>query len=189
MKKILFMAVFIVLTVSPSKALAFDYLKFALGIGSGYVIHEVAHQAVAEINDTPFRWKNGFGSRWITSNSASNREKRELASAGLGSQVLSTEIILNTKIPKENEYVIGILAFNVVNALMYVVSDGIMNPDDNYGDIEMMDKAGLDRDYVGTFLVAHSLFALYRIYYKTNIPAYLEMSKNEIKLGVTIYKW
>src|SRR3989344_5783812 len=89
----------------------------------------------------------------------------------------------------KREYVIGILAFNVVNALMYVVSDGIMNPDDNYGDIEMMDKAGLDRDYVGTFLVAHSLFALYRIYYKTNIPAYLEMSKNEIKLGVTIYKW
>ena len=65
MKKILFTAVFIALTVSPSKALAFDYLKFTLGIGSGDLIHEVADQAVAEINDTPFRWKNGFGRRWI----------------------------------------------------------------------------------------------------------------------------
>ncbi len=173
-----------------STAFAFDYLKFALGVGSGYVIHEAAHQAVAEVNGTPFKWQKGFGSTWVTSNKTSDSERYELASAGLGSQVLSTEIILNTKdIPKDNEYVIGILTFNVVNALIYVVSDGIMYPNDNHGDIEVMDKAGLDRDYVNTFLIVHSLYTIYRAYYKTDIPVYMTMSKNEIKMGITILKW
>ena len=81
------------------------------------------------------------------------------------------------------------LTFNIVNALLYVVSDGILNPDDNYGDIEMMDKAGLKKEYVSAFLVVHSLYSIYRAYYKTDIPVYLTMSKNEIKMGVTILKW
>lgn len=186
MKKI----IILLLLFIPNTAFAFDYLKFALGVGSGYVIHEAAHQAVAEVNGTPFKWQNGFGSTWVTSNKTSDSERYELASAGLVSQVLSTEIILNTKdIPKDNEYVIGLLTFNVLNALLYVVSDGVISPHDNYGDIEMMDKAGLDRDYVGTFLVVHSLYTIYRAYYKTDIPVYLTMNKNEIKIGVTILKW
>lgn len=179
-----------ILLLTPKHAYPFDYLKFALGVGSGYVIHEAAHQAVAEVNGTPFKWQKGFGSTWVTSNNTSDSERYELASAGLGSQVLSSEIILNTKkIPKDSEYVIGILTFNVLNALLYVVSDGIMNPNDNYGDIEMMDKAGLDREYVNTFLIVHSLFTIYRAYYKTDIPAYMTISKNEIKVGVTILRW
>ncbi len=179
-----------IILLTPKHAYPFDYLKFALGVGSGYVIHEAAHQAVAEVNGTPFKWKKGFGSTWVTSNNTSDSERYELASAGLGSQILSSEIILNSKsIPKDSEYVIGILTFNVLNALLYVVSDGVMNPHDNYGDIEMMDKAGLDRDYVGTFLVVHSLYTIYRAYYKTDIPAYMTMSKNEIKVGVTILRW
>ena len=173
-----------------STAFAFDYLKFALGLGSGYVIHEASHQIVAEVNGTSFKWQNGFGSTWVTSNKTSNSERYELGSAGLVSQVLSTEVILNTKkIPKDNDYVIGMLTFNIVNALLYVVSDGILNPDDNYGDIEMMDKAGLKKEYVSAFLVVHSLYSIYRAYYKTDIPVYLTMSKNEIKMGVTILKW
>ncbi len=180
---------FLVLSFT-STAFAFDYLKFALGVGSGYVIHEAAHQAVAEVNGTPFKWQKGFGSTWVTSNNTSNSERYELASAGLASQVLSTEIILNTKdIPKDNEYVIGLLAFNVINALLYAVDDGILHPNDNYGDIEMMDKAGLDRDYVISFLVVHSLYTVYRVYYKTDIPVYMSMNKNEIKMGVTIFRW
>ncbi|MBI3354178.1 MAG: hypothetical protein HY034_04750 [Nitrospirae bacterium] len=180
----------VIILLTPKHAYPFDYLKFALGVGSGYVIHEASHQAVAEVNGTPFKWKKGFGSTWVTSNNTSESERYELASAGLGSQVLSSEIILNSKsIPKDSEYVIGILTFNVVNALLYVVSDGIMKPHDNYGDIEMMDKAGLDRDYVCTFLVVHSLYTIYRAYYKTDIPAYMTMSKNEIKVGVTILRW
>ncbi len=179
-----------IISFSSDEVFAFDYLKFALGVGSGYVIHEAAHQAVADVNGTPFKWKNGFGSTWVTSNNTSDSERYELASAGLGSQVLSTEIILNTKdIPKDSEYVIGILTFNVLNALLYVVSDSVISPHDNYGDIEMMDKAGLDRDYVGTFLVVHSLYTIYRVYYKTDIPVYLTMNKNEIKMGITILKW
>ncbi len=194
MKRIKLLTMVVVLSFlflsSTSTAFAFDYLKFALGVGSGYVIHEAAHQAVAEVNGTPFKWKNGFGSAWVISNNTSDRERYELASAGLVSQVLSTEIILNTKyIPKDNEYVIGMLAFNIVNALLYVVSDGILNPDDNYGDIEMMDKAGLKREYVSAFLVVHSLYSIYRVYYKTDIPVYLSMSKNEIKMGITILRW
>lgn len=176
--------------IFTSTAFAFDYLKFALGVGSGYVIHEASHQIVAEVNGTPFKWQNGFGSTWVTSNKTSDRERYELGSAGLVSQVLSTEIILNTKkIPKDNDYVIGMLTFNIVNALLYVVSDGILSPDDNYGDIEMMDKAGLNKDYVSAFLVVHSLYSIYRAYYKTDIPVYLTISKNEIKMGVTILKW
>lgn len=190
MNVLLGIATFFLIVSLSVPAFAFDYLKFALGVGSGYVIHEASHQIVAEVNGTPFKWKNGFGSTWVTSNKTSDSERYELASAGLGSQVLSTEIILNTKdIPKDNEYVIGILTFNVLNALLYVVSDGVISPHDNYGDIEMMDKAGLDRDYVGTFLVVHSLYTIYRAYYKTDIPVYLTMNKNEIKMGVTILKW
>ncbi|MBI5182038.1 MAG: hypothetical protein HZA06_03885 [Nitrospirae bacterium] len=179
-----------ILLLTPKHAYPFDYLKFALGVGSGYVIHEAAHQVVAEVNGTPFKWQKGFGSTWVTSTNTSDSERVELASAGLGSQVLSTEVILNIKdIPKDDEYVIGILTFNVLNAILYVISDGIINPNDNYGDIEMMDKAGLDREYVNTFLIVHSLFTIYRAYYKTDIPVYMTMSKNEIKVGVTILKW
>ncbi|MFZ3091635.1 MAG: hypothetical protein WA240_13570 [Nitrospirota bacterium] len=175
---------------SSQPAYAFDYLKFALGIGSGYVIHEAAHQAVADINGTPFKWKAGSGGTWVSSSNTTDSERYELASAGLGSQILSSEIILNSKsIPKDSEYVIGMLTFNVVNALIYVVSDGIMYPNDNHGDIEVMDKAGLDKDYVSTFLIVHSLYTIYRAYYKTDIPAYMTMSKNEIKVGVTILRW
>ncbi|MEK6679056.1 MAG: hypothetical protein AABY39_06540 [Nitrospirota bacterium] len=174
----------------PQSAYAFDYLKFTLGVGSGYVIHEAAHQAVADINGTPFKWKAGTGGTWVSSSNTTDRERYELASAGLASQVLSSEIILNTKsIPKDNEYVIGMLTFNVVNALIYVVDDGILNSNDNHGDIEIMDKAGLNRDYVNTFLIVHSLYTIYRGYYKTDIPVYMTMSKNEIKVGVTILRW
>lgn len=90
---------------------------------------------------------------------------------------------------KINEYVLGILVFNIINALSYSVLDQNDGSKIGNGDIEMMDKAGLDRDYVTAFLVVHSLYSIYRVYYKTDVPVWLAVSKNEIKLGVTIYKW
>ncbi|MFZ3064519.1 MAG: hypothetical protein WA277_04445 [Nitrospirota bacterium] len=189
-KRVLPLLFLMFLFFCPQPAYAFDYLKFALGVGSGYVIHETAHQAVADVNGMPFKWKAGSGGTWVSSTNTTDSERYELASAGLGSQVLSTEIILNTKdIPKDNEYVIGMLTFNVVNALIYVATDGILYSDDNHGDIEIMDRAGLDKDYVNTFLIVHSLYTIYRGYYKTSIPVYMTMSKNEIKVGVTILRW
>ena len=110
----------------PQSAYAFDYLKFTLGVGSGYVIHEAAHQAVADVNGMPFKWKKlVLAAHGLHPHNTTDSERYELASAGLGSQVLSTEIILNTKdIPKDSEYVIGMLTFNVLNALLYVVVTG-----------------------------------------------------------------
>ena len=167
---------------------AFDYLKFAAGVGTGYIIHELSHQAVADIVHTDLSWV-GFGNNWIISNDTSKEKRVSIAGAGLASQIISTEILLNSKIEKSNEYVIGILAFNIINALAYPIMDKRDNSKIGNGDIEMMDKAGLDKDYVTAFLVAHSLYSIYRIYHKTDIPVYFTMSRKEIKFGITILKW
>lgn len=189
MKKIITLFIIVVYLFIPSTTFAFDYLKFTAGVGSGYVIHELSHQAVADFTHTDLQWKDYFGNRWEISNNTAREKRAIIAGAGLASQIMSTEIILNSQIEKSNEYVLGILAFNIVNALMYPILDQNDTSKIGNGDVEMMDKAGLDRDYVTAFLVIHSLYSIYRVYHKTDVPVWLLVSKNEIKMGVIIYKW
>lgn len=179
----------ILLFFIPKTVSAFDYLKFAAGIGGGYIIHELSHQAMADLTHTNLKWDNGFGNNWTIPKDTNKKQRVFIGGAGLASQIISTEIILNTKIKKSNEYVLGILTFNILNAVLYPILDERDNSEIGFGDVEMMDKAGLDKDYVTAFIVAHSLYSIYRIYYKTDIPIFLAISKNEVKFGITIYKW
>ena len=97
-------------------------LKFSAGIVSAYLIHEGSHVLVAGLTDTDMRWEMGTLNQPIlfTENADTKWKGFAINSAGLLSQVAGSEIILQVdKIDKNDAFVRGMMACNILNPILY----------------------------------------------------------------------
>jgi len=154
---------------------------FASGFLSGFLFHEAGHEIMARVENVDMSWSDG---RWRAY--ASGKSLRNIAWAGFGAQVISTEVILGfDKIPKDNTYVLGWLAFNVFNSFLYPLRNELMN---GYGDLETLRRTGVDTGYVEIGMVAYGLLTAYRIYKNPKFVPYVRATKEEIIMGVS-WRW
>lgn len=96
--------------------------KFAAGIASSMLVHEGAHALVAAATNTHMSWKAGNYNQPIgfTEDASSDAKGVALYSAGLLSQLVASEIILDVdKIDKNDAYVRGMMTWNVLNPILY----------------------------------------------------------------------
>jgi len=103
---------------------AFDFkeaFKFTSGIATSYAIHEGGHYFAAHVTDTDVdsHWfEDGhIVTLWMQPESYS--DGLYINSAGLMAQAICSEIILDTKVNKENPFVQGMMFWNVLNPIMY----------------------------------------------------------------------
>ena len=97
-------------------------LKFSAGIVAAFSIHEGAHVLVAGLTNTDMDWELGNYNQPIafTEHSSSDSKGAAINSAGLISQAIGSEIILQSeKIDKNDAFVRGMMAWNIVNPIMY----------------------------------------------------------------------
>jgi hypothetical protein len=99
-------------------------LKFAGGVAAAYAVHEGAHWAVGEITNTHLEWEAGSYNQPIafTEKGAGDSDGVAVYSAGLIAQVAGSELILNVdRIDKNDAFVRGMMAWNIVNPILYAL--------------------------------------------------------------------
>ena len=97
-------------------------MKFAGGIVAAFATHETAHAIVAELTDTNIEWGIGDYNQPIgfTEHATNDIDGLNLYSAGLVSQVVGSEIILRSgKIKKNDAFIRGMMAWNIINPILY----------------------------------------------------------------------
>jgi len=96
--------------------------KFSAGVVSAFMIHEASHYLAAEITGTELDWELGNYNQPLTytEKADNNTDGVILNSAGLVSQVIGSEIILQVgRIDKNDNFVRGMMAWNIVNPILY----------------------------------------------------------------------
>jgi len=99
-------------------------LKFSAGIVTAFTMHEGAHALVAELTGTDLDWEIGNYNQPIafTEHASSGAKGVAINSAGLVSQTIGSEIILQSdKIDKNDEFVRGMMAWNIMNPISYAL--------------------------------------------------------------------
>lgn len=99
-------------------------LKFTGGIVAAFSIHEASHALVAGLTGTDMNWEVGNYNQPIgfTEDAPNDFSGFALNAAGLLSQAASSEIILrNKKIDKNDAFVRGMMAWNVINPILYTL--------------------------------------------------------------------
>ncbi len=99
-------------------------LKFTAGVASSALIHEASHAAVAGITGTRMSWEAGTYNQPIgfTDHATSNSKGVAVYSAGLVSQALGAEIILQVdRIDKNDFFIRGMMLWNVLNPILYTL--------------------------------------------------------------------
>jgi hypothetical protein len=110
--------------IFSSNTYAFDLKevsKFIGGVASSYMIHEAGHYFAAEVTDTDIdvRWFEGNQIVLLYMEPESDSDGLYISSAGLVSQAMCSEVILDSKVNKDNSFVQGMMFWNVLNPIMY----------------------------------------------------------------------
>lgn len=121
--------IFLVLLLSPIPASGTEdegwplsIFKFVGGLASGALIHEGSHGLVAGLTGTNMTWEAGTYNQPIgfTDHAQSDAKGLAIYSAGFIAQAAGAEIILQVDgINKNDDYVRGMMAWNVVNPILY----------------------------------------------------------------------
>lgn len=101
-----------------------SFFKFTSGIITAYMIHESAHAFTADLNDIDLEWHTGDYNQPIAftvkKGGGSDSDRATFYSSGLMSQIVGSEVILRSKkIDKNSAYVRGIMAWNIINPILY----------------------------------------------------------------------
>ena len=99
-------------------------LKFSAGIVTAFAIHEGSHALVAGLTNTDMHWEIGTYNQPIGFTESADSDGKGLAvnSAGLISQAIGSEYILQVdKIDKNSAYVRGMMAWNILNPILYAL--------------------------------------------------------------------
>jgi len=123
-------------------------LKFSAGIASGFLIHEGSHAVVAGLTNTDMTWKWGTLNQpfAFTENADTNWKGFLVNSAGLISQSVGAEIILDCKkIDKNDAFVRGMMTWNILNPLLYSLDYWVIHSTNKInGDHYQGDLAGIE---------------------------------------------
>jgi len=122
MNKIIVILIIIILSIT--NVYAFDFkssLKFTGGMAASYMIHEAGHYFAAGVTDTDIetRWFEGNQIVLLYMEPESDGDGLYITSAGLIAQAMCSEVILDTKVNKENSFIQGMMFWNVLNPIMY----------------------------------------------------------------------
>ena len=124
MKKLL--TILLVIILLSTNTYAFDLnLKdtahFIGGAVSAYMIHEGGHYLAAEITDTDIdaRWFEGNQIVLLYMEPESRKEGAYICSAGLITQAICSEMILDMKASRDNAFIHGMMFWNILNPIMY----------------------------------------------------------------------
>lgn len=124
-------------------------LKFSAGIVVGFAIHESGHILTAYATDTDIdiEWGSIIQPLEITEHADSDSKIVAINSAGLISQAIGTEVILQVdKIDKNDAFVRGIMTCNILNPILYAIDYWfIHNTNWNKVDTYQGDIAGIER--------------------------------------------
>lgn len=97
-------------------------LKFSAGIVSAFLIHEGSHLLVAKATNTDIDWEVGNYNQPIGFTAEADNDTKGVAlySAGLTSQVIGSEVILQVdRIDKNDAFVRGMMGWNIINPILY----------------------------------------------------------------------
>jgi hypothetical protein len=97
-------------------------LKFATGVITAYALHETGHALVAQVTNTDLEWGVGTYNQPLgfTEHAEHNGDGVCLHAAGLLTQELSSEIILQSEsIDKNDNFVRGMMFWNIANPIVY----------------------------------------------------------------------
>jgi hypothetical protein len=109
-------------TGAEDESLSVSIGKFAGGLASAAAIHEGGHALVAASTGTHLTWEAGTYNQPIgfTDHAKSDAKGLAVYSAGFIAQAAGAEIILQADgIKKNDNYVRGMMAWNIVNPLLY----------------------------------------------------------------------
>jgi hypothetical protein len=98
--------------------------KFLAGVASAALIHEGAHALVAGVTGTHMSWEMGNYNQPISFTESAESDSKGVAlySSGLISQLISSEVILDVnKIDKNDAFVRGMMAWNIINPILYAL--------------------------------------------------------------------
>jgi len=152
-------------------------LKFAGGIVSAAMIHEGAHALVAAGTGTSMSWRVGDATQPLVFTERSKNDVTGLAinSAGLLAQAGVSEVILcNDKIDKNDNYIRGMMLWNIVHPVVYAIDYWFVHNTNQFhgntykGDLQGIEFYGNKKSadiFAGT-MVAIAAFEAYR-YVKT----------------------
>jgi len=125
--------------------------EWFIGIAFGMLIHEGAHQIVADVNGGRMEWtSNG---EWIYR----GKNAKAVALAGLASQAVTSEILLTRD--HQTNFTKGWLAFNVGNTVSYSVKNEITPG--GYGDLGNFTRD--EARNIEIVLLAHSASVAHRL--------------------------
>jgi hypothetical protein len=162
-------AIGIILITGPARAVEINpktIFFFGLGGLAGAAGHELGHEIMARIEGVELDWDLKRG-RWRTYEQNSSKLRR-IAVAGFGTQILGSEIVLNSKaIPKKNPFVLGYMVWNILNPIKYTASHEFGWR--SHGDLTVLEKNGGNVALTEGVIVAHALWSawrLYKIFYK-----------------------
>lgn len=109
--------------IAGEKDIAYgSVLKFSAGSVAAFSIHEGAHALVAKVTNTDMTWEIGNYNQPLAFTEHANSDAKGAAinHAGLISQAIGSEIILQSeKIDKNDAFVRGMMAWNIINPIMY----------------------------------------------------------------------
>jgi hypothetical protein len=159
---------------------------FAAGWQCGLLFHEAGHAVAARLENVGMDWSDMSDPRW-TAQTDNKSKLRVIAAAGYGAEVFSSEVILGANvIPKDNAFILGWLAFDILNPLIYTLRDSLEKG--GYGDMETLRNSGVNTDIVKVALLAHAALSAYRLYENPKFIPYVSATQSKIVLGLS-WRW
>jgi hypothetical protein len=174
---------------------AVSVLKFSAGVATSMLIHESAHALVAGVTDTPMTWKLGTYNQPLgfTENAESDAKGVALYSAGIISQAITAEVILQTdKADKNDAFLRGLMTWNILNPVLYSLDYWIFhvsnkkNGNSYQGDISGIEHYSNNATANG-YAISMTAIAFYQGYRflqtQSWAPDWLKTEKNKLILA------
>ncbi len=148
---------------------------FSAGLASGVVFHEASHSLaiwgtggyVTQFNFSSVYYNYPAG----LSQEEFNSKKRIVSLAGYTGQGIASEIILQNDTWHENDFALGWMTLGILNNLMNPIQYYLYDVKEM--DLGFYEDAGGNPLIPAIFMLAHSGYSIYRIFYKTDIPLYI----------------
>jgi prepilin-type N-terminal cleavage/methylation domain-containing protein len=169
-------------------------LKFTAGIASSFCIHEASHALVAAVTNTHLSWEIGNYNQPLafTENAKSNAKGLALYSAGLISQAIGAEVILQAdRIDKNDSFVRGMMFWDIINPISYSLDYWFIHrSNQKKGNWYQGDLQGIEHysstTSAGMFAITMSGIAAYQGYRflktQTWAPDWLKGEKHKVAL-------
>ena len=122
-------------------------VKFGSGMVTAYAIHEAGHATTAYLTGTDLKWEIGTYNQVVgfRENASNDTSGALLHASGLVTQAIASEIILQSDIDKNDNFVRGMMAWNIINPLIYSLDYWIIRrASQEYGNYYQGDIEGFE---------------------------------------------